>query len=203
MAGAALRLMEADEFLVWSLGQEARYELVDGVPVEMKTDGAPLEMMAGASSVHDTIVPNIIASLHGQLRGTSCRATTADTALRTRIRGFRRPDVTVTCDPPRPDVYEALQPRLAVEVLSPSNKGVAWDRKMREYRRHEALQYILLVDSEVVGVTLYARTSDGWADSDFEKLADVVDLPEIGCRLSLSDIYEATGLTEPDERPDR
>lgn len=187
MAGAAPKLMEPEEFLLWSTHQEARYELVDGIPVEM---------MSGASRVHDKIVINVIASLSAQLRGTGCSPTTADTALRTRIRGFRRPDVTVTCDPPRPDVYEALQPRMAVEVLSPSNKGVAWDRKMREYRRHEALLYILLIDSEVIGATLYERTSDGWNDIDLERLSETVKLPAIGCRLALSEIYEDTGLSE-------
>lgn len=187
MAGAALRLMEADEFLVWSARQEARYELVEGVPVEM---------MAGASRVHDKIVINLIVSLGRQLRGTPCGPTTADIALRTRIRGVRRPDVMVTCDPPRSDIYEALQPRMAVEVLSPSNKGVAWDRKLREYRRHEALQYILLVDSEIVGVTLYERTPDGWNDIDLDRLVDAVELPGIGCRLTLAEIYDETGLPE-------
>lgn len=186
MATTALKLMDADEFLVWCLDKETRYELVDGVPVEM---------MAGASSVHDTIVINIITMLRNQLRGSGCRPATADTALRTRIRAVRRPDVTVTCDPPRSSVYEALQPRMVVEVLSPSNKGLSWDRKMREYRRHEALQYILLIDSEVVDVTLYERSSDGWNDIDFEKMDDVIDLNRIGCRLSLAEIYDETGLS--------
>ena len=48
---AALKLMEPDEFLIWQLRQDARYELVEGVP---------LEMMTGASSMHDLIVTNII-----------------------------------------------------------------------------------------------------------------------------------------------
>ncbi len=65
MAGTALRLMEADEFLVWCLGKEARYELIDGVPVEM---------MSGASAIHDRLVVNIISLLHAQLRGSRCRA---------------------------------------------------------------------------------------------------------------------------------
>ncbi len=190
MASAVQKLMEADEFLVWCLDKEARYELVEGVPVEM---------MAGASGVHDTIVPNIIAALRGQLRGTRCRITTADTALRTRIRGVRRPDAMVTCDPARSDVYEATEPRMVVEVLSPRNTGVAWDRKLREYRRHEALQYILLVDSALIGATLYERTHDGWRDLDFEKLTETVDLPAIGCRLTLAEIYEETGLAEVEQ----
>jgi Uma2 family endonuclease len=187
MASAAVKLMDVDEFLVWCLDQEARYELVDGIP---------LEMMAGASRLHDLVVTNIIASLKAQLRGGPCHPTTADIAVRTRIRFVRRPDVTVTCDPPHGDVYEALEPRMVVEVLSPSNKGVAWDRKLREYRRHQSLQYILLVDSEIAAATLYVRAENDWENVDADRFADIFELPLIGCRLTMAEIYEGTGLPE-------
>jgi Uma2 family endonuclease len=187
MSNTATKLMDPDEFLIWCLDQEERYELIDGIPVEM---------MAGASGMHDRIVVNLIMSLGNQLRGKPYRPTTADTALRTRIRSVRRPDVMVTCDPPRDDVYEAVDPRLAIEVLSKSNVGVPWDRKLKEYRRHEKLEYILLVDSAIVAVTLYQRTATGWDDVDADRLADVIALPKIGCTLSLGDIYDGTGLLE-------
>lgn len=185
MAFAAEKLMEVDEFLHWQLRQEHRYELVAGIP---------LKMMTGASGMHDRIVTNIIVAFDKQLRGSRCRPTTADIALRTRIRSVRRPDVMVTCDPPRGDVYEALEPRLAVEVLSKSNTGVPWDRKLKEYRRHESLDYILLVDSEIVAVTLYQRTATGWDDVDADALTDVIELPKLKCRLALGEIYDDTGL---------
>ena len=187
MAGSALRLMEAEEFLLWCLDKDARYELIEGVPVEM---------MAGASAVHDRIVVNIISLLHAQLRGGPCHPATADLAVRTRIRSVRRPDVTVTCDPPRGDVYDVQQPRMVVEVLSPSNVGVAWDRKLREYRRREGLDYILLIDAKLVAATLYLRNDGGWDDQDFERLSETIELSRIGCRLAMADIYEATGLSE-------
>ena len=187
MSNTAVKLMDPDEFLLWCLDREERYELIDGVPVEM---------MAGASGMHDRIVVNLIMSLGQQLRGKPCRPTTADTALRTRIRSVRRPDVMVTCDAPRDDVYEAVDPRLAVEVLSKSNVGVPWDRKLKEYRRHELLEYILLVDSALVAVTLYQRTATGWDDVDADRLVDVIGLPKIGCALSLGDIYDGTGLSD-------
>lgn len=190
MAGAALQLMEADEFLVWCLGKARRYELVEGVPVEM---------MTGASNMHDMLVVNVIVALGNQLRGSRCRPTTADVALRTRVRSVRRPDVMVTCDPPRGDVYDAREPRLAVEVLSPSNKGVAWERKMREYRQHERLDYILLIDSETVAATLSTREGAGWDATDFERRADPIELARIGCRLAMSEIYEGTDLQEDPE----
>jgi len=187
MSIAAEKLMEVDEFFTWQQRQEKHYELVDGVPTEM---------MTGASGLHNQIVTNIIALLKDKLRGGPCRPTTADISVRTRIRSLRRPDVTVNCAPPRADVYDAREPRMVVEVLSPSNKGLKWTRKLNEYRRHEALDYILLVDSETVGATLYSRSGAGWDDADADRLADVIDLPKLNCRMTLAEIYEGADLTE-------
>jgi len=92
MAEPQHRTMTADEFLVWNLSQDERYELIDGVPV-------PLRAMNGASNVHDMIVVNIIIALGNKLRSNRCRPTTADTAVRTAIKRVRRPDVTVECGP--------------------------------------------------------------------------------------------------------
>ena len=187
MSIAAEKLMEIEEFFVWQQRQEKRYELVDGIPAEM---------MSGASDLHDLIVTNIIALLKVQLRGGPCRPTTADIALRTRIRSLRRPDVMVNCAPPRSDVYDARQPRMAVEVLSPSNTGVKWDRKLNEYRSHKDLDYIMLVDSQIVAVTIYVRGKTGWEAVELDGLNDSVDLPAIDCRLPLAEIYDSTGLKE-------
>ena len=51
--------MTADEFLLWNLAQEQRYELVDGYPV-------PLRGMSGASPFHDRIASNLIGLLFQQ-----------------------------------------------------------------------------------------------------------------------------------------
>ncbi len=89
---------------------------------------------------------------------------------------------------------------MAVEVLSKSNTGVPWDRKLNEYRRHQLLDYILLVDSALVAVTLYVRTATGWDAVDADRCADVIELPKIDCRLTLADIYDGTGLIETPPR---
>jgi Uma2 family endonuclease len=153
MAGAAVRLMEPEDFFVWQLGQDIRYELIDGVPVEI---------MAGASGMHDTMVVDIMSLLRAQLRGTGGFVCTADTAIRTKIRSLRRADALITCEPPRADSYEATEARCVLEVLSPTNTGTRWDRKMAEYRRMLHLQYILVVDSQTYGAMLHVRTDDGW-----------------------------------------
>ena len=186
MADTAHKSMTIEEFFVWQQSQEDRYELVEGMAVKL---------MTGASEVHDRVVTNLIVAFGIQLRGGSCRPATADLAVRTRIRSLRRADVLVTCDndPPRADSYEARNPRLVVEVLSPSNTGASWQRKLEEYRRLAGLTYILLVDTEVEQVVFIYRVGESWDHEVFDGRDGIIELPDIGCRLALADIYE--GLT--------
>ena len=192
MAETAQKLMTVEEFFAWQQGQDDRYELVDGVPVILAD---PITMMTGASSQHDRITGNIFAALHNQLDGSPCWPATADLALRTKIRSLRRADVLVTCDEPKLDVYEAQEPRMVVEVLSPSNKGLPWHRKIEEYRLHGKLVYLLLVASEQSQATLISRSAGGtWAPADFDGTDGMIELPEIGCKLAMTSIYKGCRL---------
>ena len=151
MADAAVRLMTPEEFFAWQETQDGLYELVEGRPVPH------VKMMTGASTQHDRATVNIIAALHGQLRGTGCRPTTDDVALRTSITTLRRPDVTVECGDLVRDTYENRAPRLVVEVLSPSTANIDRFRKLEEYRRFPGLAYILLVETRFPSAVLYRR----------------------------------------------
>jgi Uma2 family endonuclease len=184
MAQTAIPPMSVDEFLLWQQEQEDRYELVEGYPVKL---------MTGASEFHDAIVTNVIIALGNQVRGSPCRPTTADLAVRTKIRSIRRPDETVTCDEPRKGSYQARNPRFIVEVLSPSNVGMGWQRKLEEYRHLDGLAYILLIDSQAVQATLITRSGEAWSHEDFDGRDGVIEPPAIACRLTMTDIY--SGLT--------
>ena len=174
--------MTAEEFFEWQLEQDGRFELVNGFPVKM---------MAGASNLHDRIVTNVLFAFHSKLRGTGCRELTADVAVRTRIKSIRRADITVTCDAvARADSYEAGDPKLIVEVLSPSNSGIEWQRKLEEYRRHPTLSYILLVDSKLPRATLLKRIDTVWEASDLDSLDGAFELPAIGTQLTMAEIYD-------------
>jgi Uma2 family endonuclease len=187
VAERALKTMSVEEFLVWQVDHEDRYELVDGFPIKM---------MSGASDFHDGVVTNVIAALRQQLRGKPCNVGTADLAIRTRIKSIRRSDVVVNCAP-RKGVYEAEQPRLIMEVLSKSNTGVEWHRKLEEYRRLKELRYLLIVDSQLQAATLYTRTETDWLAEDADGLDHTFELPEIECSLSMRDIYEELDLPLP------
>lgn len=184
MATAIPKDMTADEFLIWNLSQDERFELIDGVPV-------PLRSMAGASNYHDDIVTNLIAALRGKLRGTDCKPRTADTALRTAIKRVRRPDVTVDCAESRPDSYESAKPTAVFEVLSPSTRKLDGGVKLSEYLRHPTLQTIVHIDPDRLEIAVFQRDGTGqWGEFILASPSDRVLIPGTTVSLTLAEIYE-------------
>lgn len=190
MGEPELKRMSTDEFLVWQQSQDLNYELVDGLPV------LPLKSMTGASGAHETVTVNVIRELATQLRGKRCRTRTADTAVIIASGGVRRPDVLVDCGPNDLKKTVASEPKLVVEVLSPSTMNYDRVKKLDEYKTIPSLAYILLVDTEKPQLTLHVRRGDIWSAEHHDDLGAVVDLPAIECRLAASDIFEGLPFAE-------
>jgi len=184
MSDAAPRRMTPDEFFRWQQLQDCNYELVDGVPV------LPLKAMTGATLRHDTIVVNAIVALRNQLRGSPCRVATDDAAVRISASQIRRPDLTVDCGPLVDTSMEAQEPRLVLEVLSPSTVNFDRIRKLDEYRSHPTIRLILLAETRRPKVGLWRRAEAGWAVEEHEGMQALIPLPEIGASLPLAELYD-------------
>ena len=182
MAETLPKPMTVEEFFDWQRVQDKNYELVDGLPV------LTVKAMTGASDRHDRITVNAIGTLFQQLRGKPCRPKTSDTSIRT-FRGTRRPDVTVECGKPDPRDMAADEPRMVIEVLSPSTMRFDRFQKLGEYQQHPAIRVILVVDSEAPQVTVWRRDGERWATEELEGLDAVLALPEIDATLPLSELY--------------
>jgi Uma2 family endonuclease len=187
MSEAQPRRMTPDEFFEWQTRQDKNYELVDGLPL------LSLKAMTGATVRHDQVTMNAAISLGSQLRGGPCRPHSTDIAIRIPRGGVRRPDLTIDCGPLQDKSMEAQEPRVVLEVLSPSTINVDRFRKMDEYKSHPAIRVIILADTRAPTVAVWRRREVGWTREDYEGLQAMVPLPEIDADLSLSDLYE--GLT--------
>ncbi len=140
---------------------------------------------------------NIIGLLWDQLRGGACRVASADTAVRTSIRGIRRPDATVECAPIDPKSYEADAPKLVVEVLAPSRRLVDRIRKVEEYKRLPTLTAIMLVEPGIAHVLVLRRDGPAaWRDETYVGLDAVVPLADLAAALALRDVYEGVPLED-------
>ena len=173
--------MSVEEFLDWHQYQEERYELVQGTPVRM---------MTGARQDHNLVKANVSFALMRRLRGGGCRTTSSDTAVRTTPDQIRYPDVVVDCGAVDLDALAASEPRLVVEVASPSTRDFDLAAKLDEYRETASIAYVLLIEPAVVDVTLHARGEAGWVRTQYLFLDAVIELPALGIALPMAEVYE-------------
>jgi Uma2 family endonuclease len=152
-------------------------------------------MMAGATQRHNVVITNIVVALAPSAKTKGCRTTSSDTAVRTGQYGVRYPDVVVDCGPPDPSAKEAARPTVVVEVSSPGTSAIDLTDKIDEYRAHEDIQVIVLVDPDVISVKVYRRDVHSlWTVEKYDELKQWVDLPEINSSIRLRDIYDTLEL---------
>ena len=90
-----------------------------------------------------------------------------------------------------------MNPNLIVEVLSPTTEAYDRGRKFEYYKAIESFTEYLLISSDRVHVDLFRRQPDGdWLLKSAERMKDVLDLQSVGCRLSLTDLYEEIELAK-------
>jgi Uma2 family endonuclease len=184
MATAARRLLTVEEFL------ELDIEL-EGVP-RIELDNGVIWAMAGGSAAHSRVQRNVISVLANKLHGTGCSPYGSDMGVRAHDLSLRYPDVSVFCgrDGPENDKLKQFDdPKLIVEILSPSTRRKDEDVKLPEYRAIRSLDAILYIDPDAEVVTLSTRTpGGGWRDVEIPKDEDVI-LPSFNVTLTRAEIF--------------
>jgi Uma2 family endonuclease len=177
----AYREMSVEEFL--NLEIEGRAELIDGM----------LFMMAGGSLSHAAVSGNILIALGNKLRGSGCRPFGPDLGVRTNPASVRLPDASVYCGLSMSEEQLRAKlvgdPKLVVEVFSPSTRREDERVKLPEYQSLTGVEVILLVDPEAERVRLVARTGpDDWLDRLLPQ-GDDVPLDALGIKLTADEIF--------------
>ena len=157
--------------------------------------------MGGASFAHVQIVSNLIASLGSQLRGKPCQPFSTDLRVNVSRTGlYTYPDVGVVCDEPQfGDEHHdtLLNPRVIIEVLSPSTEAYDRGKKFSHYGTIESLAEYLLVAQDRPCIDHYARQASGdWLRHEATDLDDAVQLPSIECELKLAEVYDRVEFSE-------
>jgi len=184
-----------DEYLALERVSQERREYLDG----------QIYLMAGESEAHGTICTNLTAEIAHQLKGTPCRAFSKDTKVRSGPLPKSRygaeglysfPDLLVACgeaqylDEHR-DVL--LNPKVIIEVLSPSTEAFDRTEKFARYRTYldSLTDYILVAQSKPL-IEHFARDETGQLviAATATDLSESVVLNSIGCTLRLVDVYD-------------
>lgn len=156
--------------------------------------------MSGASRAHSFITGDIFGELREQLKGKKCEVHSSD--MRVRIlsaNAYFYPDVVVSCEEPsfEDNVYDTLlNPRVILEVLSPSTESFDRGGKFEFYKQLASLQEYLLVAQEQIKVEHFSRHNSEWILTEYFNVEDVVMLSSIECELHLQEVYARTQLVQ-------
>lgn len=140
-----------------------------------------------------------------QLKGTGCRGFTSDQKIRTDPQDlFSYPDITIVCGEPlfhdqHKDVI--LNPKVIIEILSPSTESKDRVEKFARYQRIKTLTDYVLIAQDHPSVEHFARQKGrhDWRYSLATGLASELVINSIKCKLKLADIYDL--ITFPPPKP--
>lgn len=178
--------MTIEKYLAWELNQDIRYEYING----------EVFAMTGGTIPHNDIALNLYTSLRPHLRPRGCRINVSDVKLQVTSKGpYFYPDLIVSCHPEDINARKFIQnPKLIVEVLSPSTSGKDREEKFRYYLTIPSLQEYILIDSEKISVERYCRGEGRmWLYYPYSS-GDIVTLSSIEFEFPIEMLYDGVGL---------
>ena len=174
-----------DEYLLLEDIAEVKHEFLDG----------EVWAMAGGSPEHAAIIGNVTTLLNVQLRGQRCRVHSTELRIRVKATGLGTyPDVTVICgrlerDPDDRTGHTAINPRVLVEVLSPSTENYDRGEKLAHYQAIPGLAEIVLVAHDRNEVEVLRREGDGSWSRHIAGEGQAARLTSIACDLAVDEVY--------------
>lgn len=179
---AADKILSVEEYIKSELSSETRHEYINGQLFEMP----------GEKDINNEIASFIITFLINY----RSQFTVYSNSVKVAIPGGEKyyyPDVFTTKEPKTEhNRYIKYEPELIVEVLSPTTQITDRVDKYIDYTTIPSLKYYLIVEPEIVYITLYYRTEEGgWAAKVFSQKTEIIELPAWGISLPLEKIYRS------------
>jgi Uma2 family endonuclease len=196
-----------DQYLSIERESEERHEYLDG----------QIYAMAGESPEHGVICINLTIDVGLQLRGTRCQAFAKDMKVRSGPLPRRRysqkglysyPDLVVVCGEiqfPDENRDVIINPKVIIEVASPSTKAFDYHEKSQRYRTHNpSLTDYLIVAQNRPSIEHFALREDGqWViAASAVELSESVHIASINCTLRLTEVYDRVEFPEEEEELD-
>lgn len=201
MATAVLpapRMLTAGDYLTLERTWEDRAQWLDGV----------IYAMAGESPNHRRICINLTRLLSTHVRGSPCEVFSKDTKVRSgparddSLQGLLSySDLGVVCGPEQyHDVHQdvLLNPRVLIEVLSPSTQAFDRGEKRERYTTWlETLEDYLLVAQDRPHIEHWHRQEHGtWLVRSIVGCEATLTLESLGAQLPLAEVYERVVFPE-------
>jgi len=157
--------------------------------------GGQVFAMSGGTPEHAGLTANIMRLLGNALSSKPCRVYSPDLRVRVEATGLGTyADVTIVCgrlelDPEDAKQHTALNPKVLVEVLSPSTEDYDRGEKLGNYKQIPSLEEVLLVAHDRQEVEIVRREPDGTWSRQIAASGDSARLSSLDCELKVSEIY--------------
>jgi Uma2 family endonuclease len=152
--------------------------------------------MAGGTPEHSLIMTNLIGELRNRLKGSPCKVYESNLRMRIpRTPIYTYPDLSVICgpiqlDPKDPTGTTATNPRVVVEVLSPTTEGYDRGEKFRRYLTIDSLEEYVLVSRAIPRIETFFRQDGGaWLFTHWVGLDATATIRSLRIEVPLSEVY--------------
>lgn len=194
MGSAAQRLrMTEGEYLAFERTSDVRHEFADG----------EIFAMAGGTYEHTTVAANIITELRNALRGRKCSVQTSDMRIHIPSRGrYVYADASVVCGRPvfLDENHDTLiNPRVVVEVLSPSSEEYDRGEKFALYQTLPSVMHYVLAAQDKPCIEVFTRKADGTWDLRKYGPGDQLALETLEISIAIDEVYSNVFDSDFDE----
>lgn len=187
------RYYSTEEYLELEETADYKSEYIDGEIVPM----------AGGSTNHNQIAGNFYAELSFAFKKLDYRVFMSDVRLWIpQRRNYTYPDVMVVAG--EPEYYNnrtdtITNPKVIIEVLSPSTKGYDRSKKFEAYRTIPTFEEYLLIDTTRRYIEHFSKTDNKrWSFCDYDESDDAIALSSVSFEISLADIYNKVNFEQVD-----
>jgi Uma2 family endonuclease len=181
MGAAPILKTTVDEYLDYDDAADCRTEF----------HGGEIFRMDDVSVRHGIIELALGTALNGRLKESPCKSM-AGVRFRTAGDDYVRPDIAVICGPPQytPNGRAATNPKLIVEILSPSTADFDYGGKFELYREMESLQEYALVSQTRHRVEVFRKTAEKeWLLSTYKGLDETIPFHSVSVTVPMTEIY--------------
>jgi len=196
------RRLSIEEYFEMERDSDERHEYQDG----------QILAMAGGSPEQSFIIANIVGEVRTALKGKPCRV--AESNLRIRVPHRPHcvyPDASIICGPlqfdPQDDRRQTItNPRVIIEVLSPSTEAYDRGDKFTQYREIESFEEYILISQDRPNVESFLRQPDGaWSILNFTGMETTAKIRSLGIEVPMTEIYAGIewDAPAPDARNER
>jgi len=162
--------------------------------------------MGGASPAHVLVHASLMQHLGTRLAGKGCRAVGSDLRVYVEASGvYTYPDVSIICGPMSLNNHlAATNPKVIIEILSPSSRRYDALGKFELYQRIPTLEEYVLAEQDSFLVERHRKLADGqWELTRYEGEDAVLELSSVGISVPLREIYDGVPFELAEREPER